>query len=142
MDLWLKNNDRTHNNLNLIVSQRKLYAIDHAATFDQEPFKRLADSVRKDYFVEPGEIGELLVNTHYFNYYFDQYAREFEEKGLALCDKIEQTDAALVRQIIESLPSTWHLSADEGQAVIEYLIHRKDKLNQRFLGHLNFSRQQ
>lgn len=142
MDLWLKNNDRVPNNLNLIVSQRKLYAIDHAATFDQEPFERLADPVRKEYFVDPGEIGGLLVNTHYFKYYFAQYALEFEQKGLTLCNKIEQIDATLVEQILESVPSNWNLDLNERQAITEYLIYRQDKLKDRFLGHLNFSRQQ
>ncbi len=141
MDLWLKNNDRTHNNLNLIVSNRKLYAIDHSATFDQDPFVRLANSVRKGYFVEPGEVGDLLVNSNYFKYYFNKYAGEFEESGLDLCNKIVQLDSALLEQIVESVPSEWNLTEKEGRAIIDYLIFRKNKLKDRFLGHLNFGRQ-
>lgn len=142
MDLWLKNNDRTHNNLNLIVSQRKVYAIDHAATFDQQRFDKLADPVIKDYFVEPGEIGELLVNTHYFDYYFVEYHDEFEKVGLELCDKILQIENTLInKKILHSLPSSWNLTSSEQGAITEYLIYRKKNLKERFLGHLDFSRQ-
>lgn len=140
MDLWLKNNDRTVGNLNLIVSNRKLYAIDHAATFDQQSFEKLADPKRKEYFVEVGDRGELIINSSYFNYYFEQYAGEFEEVGSALCKKIDQIDTAFLNQIVQSVPSAWNLTTNEKQAIVEYLAHRKQRLEELFRGHLDFSR--
>lgn len=140
MDLWLKNNDRQPSNLNMIISNRKIYAIDHAATFDQEPFSRLADPTRKEYFTEPGEKGDLMVNSHFFNFYFNQYAAEFEKIGNQLCDKIEQLDATFFKSVTDSIPANWHLQEDEKTAIIEYLNDRKSKVRGRFAGHLNFGR--
>jgi hypothetical protein len=141
MDIWLKNSDRQSGNLNLIVSKQKLYAIDHAATFDQEPFIRLAETDRKEYFIEPGEIGDLIINSHYFNYYFNRYPKEFENAGITLCEKIEETDEPLLRKILKSLPENWQITNEEQTAIIEYLMYRKAKLRDLFIGHLNFSRQ-
>jgi hypothetical protein len=140
MDIWLKNNDRQPSNLNLIISKRKIYAIDHAATFDQEPFSRLADSTRKEYFVEPGEKGDLMVSSDFFNYYFRQHATEFEESGNQLCEKIELLDTTFLKSITDSIPAIWHIQEDEKAAIIEYLYDRKSKISDRFTGHLNFGR--
>lgn len=141
MDIWLKNNDRAHDNLNMMVSDRKLYAIDHGATFDQESFNRLADPDRKNCFVEPGDLAGLLSNTNYFEFYFDQYTSEFEKAGLSLCDDIAQIDEVFIEEVVESVPDDWNFSEEERQSTFEYLNFRKDKLHERFLGHLNFGRQ-
>ena len=140
MDIWLKNSDRQSGNLNMIVSKQKLYAIDHAATFDQEPFIRLAETDRKEYFVEPGEIGDLIINSNYFNYYFNRYPTEFEKSGIELCEKIEETDEALLNKLLESLPESWQITNQEISAIIEYLIFRKSRLRALFIEHLDFSR--
>lgn len=141
MDIWLKNSDRQSGNLNMIVSKQKLYAIDHAATFDQEPFIRLAEADRKEYFVEPGEIGDLIINSNYFNYYFNRYPKEFEKAGTNLCEKIEEADEPLLNKILDSLPESWQIIDEEKKAIIEYLVFRKSKLKELFIGHLNFNRQ-
>lgn len=141
MDIWLKNSDRQSGNLNMIVSKQKLYAIDHSATFDQEPFIRLAEHNRKEYFVEPGEIGDLIINSHYFNHYFNRYSKEFEDAGKTLCEKIDKTDEPLLNKILKSLPESWRVTDEEKKAIVEYLMFRKSKLKDLFIGHLNFSRQ-
>lgn len=141
MDIWLKNSDRQSGNLNMIVSKQKLYAIDHSATFDQEPFIRLAEADRKEYFVEPGEIGDLIINSNYFNYWFKRYPKEFEKAGTNLCEKIEETDEPLLNKILDSLPESWQITDEEKKAIIEYLMFRKSKLKDLFIGHLNFNRQ-
>lgn len=140
MDIWLKNSDRQAGNLNMIVSKQKLYAIDHSAAFDQEPFVRLAETDRKKYFVEPGEFGDLIINSHYFNYYFNRYSKEFEQAGLALCEEIEGTDEAFLNKILHTLPESWQITDDEKKAITEYLMYRKSKLKDLFMGHLNFGR--
>lgn len=141
MDIWLKNSDRQSGNLNMIVSKQKLYAIDHSATFDQEPFIRLAEDDRKQYFAEPGEIGDLIINSNYFSYYFNRYPKELEKAGINLCEKIEETDEPLLTMILDTLPESWHITEDEKKAIIEYLMFRKSHLRKLFTGHLDFSRQ-
>jgi hypothetical protein len=141
MDIWLKNSDRQSGNLNMIVSKQKLYAIDHSATFDQEPFIRLAEDDRKQYFVKPGEIGDLITNSNYFSYYFNRYPKEFEKAGINLCEKIEETDEPLLTMILDTLPESWHITEEERKAIIEYLMFRKSQLRKLFTGHLDFSRQ-
>ena len=140
MDIWLKNSDRQPLNLNMIVSKQKLYAIDHSAIFDQEPLERLAEQSRKEYFVQPGDVGDLIINSNYFKYYYRQYPKEFEQTGIALCRKIEGTDDTFLNQALNSLPGSWNISTKEKQAVTEYLMFRKSKLEELFIEHLNFSR--
>lgn len=140
MDLWLKNSDRQPLNMNMIVSKQRLYAIDHSATFDQLSFVRLAEPVNKEYFVQPGEIGDLIISSDYFAYYFGRYSKEFEEAGLTLCRKIEETDETLLNSIFGTLPVSWNISGEEQNSIVEYLIYRKSKLKNLFTEHLNFSR--
>ncbi|SMO48385.1 HipA family kinase [Gracilimonas mengyeensis] len=140
MDLWLKNSDRQSLNLNMIVSKQKLYAIDHSATFDQEFLSRLAEPDKKEYFVQPGEVGDLIINSHYFKYYFKQYPKEFEQAGIALCRKIAGTDRTFLNKILSTLPESWQISTEEKQAIAEYLMFRKSKLEKLFIEHLNFGR--
>lgn len=140
MDIWLKNSDRQPFNLNMIISNQKIYAIDHSATFDQESFAYLAEPQKKEYFVEPGEVGDLIINANYFNYYFKQHSEEFEQAGLLLCEKIETTDEALLNTILHTLPESWQITDNEKNAIIEYLMYRKSRLKDLFIGHLNFGR--
>lgn len=140
MDLWLKNSDRQPLNLNMIVSNQKLYAIDHSAVFDQEPLERLAEPNRKEYFVQPGEFGDLIINSYYFKYYYHQYPQEFEQSGVALCRKIAGTDRTLIDNILKSLPDSWQITSKAKEAVAEYLMFRATKLENLFIEHLNFSR--
>ena len=140
MDLWLKNSDRQPYNLNMIVANQKLYAIDHAATFDQISFIDLAKPVLKEYFVQPGEIGELIVSSHFFRYYYNRFAQKLEEAGRNLCREIEATDKPLINRILRTLPEGWCITEDEKNAVIDYLIFRKAILSNLFIEHLNFSR--
>lgn len=140
MDIWLKNSDRQAGNLNMIVSKQKLYAIDHSAAFDQEPFDRLAETDRKKYFVEPGEFGDLIINSHYFNYYFKRHSKEFEKAGFSLCEKIDGTDEAFLYNILQTLPESWNITDEEKKAIVVYLMYRKSKLKDLFAGHLNFGR--
>ncbi len=140
MDIWLKNSDRQPLNLNMIVSKQKLYAIDHSAVFDQEPLDRLAESNRKEYFVQPGDLGDLIINSFYFNYYFRQYPKEFERAGITLCRKIAGTDRTLIDNILKSLPESWQITSKEKEAIVEYLVYRSTMLEELFIEHLNFSR--
>lgn len=140
MDIWLKNSDRQPLNLNMIVSKQKLYAIDHAAIFDQEPLERLAEPDRKEYFVQPGEVGDLVINSYYFKYYYRKHPEEFEQAGVALCRKIAGTDRTLIDNILNSLPDSWQITTKQKEAITEYLIYRKTKLETLFVEHLNFSR--
>lgn len=139
MDLWLKNSDRQPLNLNIIISNRKLYAIDHAATFDQVSFNDLARSVNKEYFVQPGEIGDLIVSSNFFDYYFNRYGKEMKEVGKNLCNEIEKTDKTLFWNILSTLPDSWNISEDEKAAIVDYLNIRKTKLISLFKEHINFS---
>lgn len=142
MDLWLKNSDRQPLNLNMIVSNRKLYAIDHAAMFDQVSFIHLAQPVNKNYFVRPGEIGDLIVSSNFFRYYFKRYANEIEEAGQQLCREIEETDESFFRSVLNTMPDSWGITEEEKDAIVNYLNFRKTKLIPLFNEHINFSRQQ
>lgn len=141
MDLWLKNSDRQPLNLNMIVSNRKLFAIDHAAMFDQVSFHNLADPINKKYFVRPGEIGDLIVSSNFFRYYYNRYGKEIKEAGERLCLEIERTDESLFRSTLNTLPESWNITGEEKTAIINYLIYRKTKLHRLFKEHINFSRQ-
>ena len=66
--------------------------------------------------------------------------KEFEKAGTNLCEKIEETDESLLSKILDSLPESWQITDEEKKAVIEYLMYRKSKLKDLFIGHLNFSR--
>lgn len=141
MDIWLKNSDRQPLNLNMIVSNERLYGIDHSAIFDQESLANLAEPDKKEYFVQPGEVGDLIINSHYFRYYFKQYPKELEQAGIALCRKIQGTDQLVLNKILSTLPESWQISSKEKKAIIEYLMFRKLKLEELFVGYLNFSRE-
>lgn len=140
MDLWLKNSDRQPLNLNLIVSNRKLFAIDHAAMFDQVSFHNLADPVNKEYFVRPGEIGDLIVSSNFFHYYFNRYAKEIKDAGQQLRRKIEGTDKSFFRSVLDTIPESWNITEEEKKAIVNYLNFRKTKLDNLFKEHVNFSR--
>ncbi len=140
MDIWLKNSDRQFLNLNMIVSKQKLYAIDHSAMFNQESLARLAETEKKEYFVRPGEVGDLIINSDYFNYYFRLYSKEFEKIGVSLCEEIEGTDETFLNKILNTLPENWQITDEEKKAITEYLMYRKSKLKDLFIGHLNFGR--
>lgn len=141
MDLWLKNSDRQPLNLNLIVSNRKLFAIDHAAMFDQVSFHNLADPVNKAYFVRPGEIGDLIVSSNFFRYYFNRYGKEIKNAGQQLCREIEGTGKSFFRSELNTMPESWGITEDEKDAIVNYLNVRKMKLGSLFKEHINFSRQ-
>ncbi len=140
MDLWLKNSDRQPLNLNLIVSKQRVYAIDHSAIFDQNSFRSLVNKDIKEYFTEPGEQGDLLINSHYFKHYFKKNPEEFHSAGVELCDKINSTDLTFINNTLDSLPEGWHITKDEKSAILDYLDHRKNRLYEVFTGHLDFSR--
>jgi len=140
MDLWLKNSDRQPLNLNLIVSKQRVYAIDHSAIFDQNSFSSLANKQIKEYFTEPGEQGDLLINSHYFKHYFKKNPKKFFSAGIGLCDKINSSDLTFINHTLDLLPDGWQLAEDEKSAILEYLDHRKNRLHEVFTGHLDFSR--
>lgn len=141
MDLWLKNSDRQPLNLNMIVSKQKLFAIDHAAMFDQISFYDLEQPVNKDYFVRPGEIGDLIVSSNFFRYYFSRYSKEMQEAGEQLCRKIEGTDESILRSILNTIPGSWNIAKEEKVAITDYLNYRRTKLIDLFKEHVNFSQQ-
>jgi len=90
--------------------------------------------------VEPGEVGDLIINSHYFNYYFERFAKEFEKEGIILCEKIYETDEPFLNKILNTLPDSWNITAEEKKAITAYLMYRKSKLKDLFMGHLNFGR--
>jgi hypothetical protein len=140
MDLWLKNSDRQPLNLNLIVSNQKIFAIDHSAIFDHNSFSILANQTIKEYFVEPGEQGDLLINSHYFNSFLKLHSNKLFASGINLCDKIISSDSALITKILDSLPDSWEIYDLEKKSITDYLDFRKKRLLDVFTGHFDFSR--
>lgn len=140
MDIWLKNNDRNAGNLNLIQHRKKIYAIDHAATFDQSGFYQLGDQSLLNNFDEPGDQGALLTGSDFFTLYYKSNRTKFETAGRDLCVRIERSGSSLFTEMLSRFPPEWKLADQEQSAINAFLIFRKDKLREKFEGHLDFNR--
>lgn len=123
-DHWVRNRDRADNQWNLIVDIReddnKLYMIDHGGCFFSS--RRSATSLRKYAGRMSVYWGKLYKQFKYFikdKAAFDHYLKA-----------IEEFPDEEINNIVYSTPAEWEPDQDELDAIIEYLIIRKTKLQE------------
>lgn len=119
LDYWLYNTDRTRKNVLFkhVENGHYLYMIDLADSFGSFAWK-LEDLQMID------QQNLLKSATHQIMASFIKNKEEFE-KQLHI---IEAIPSLLLREIVEFTPDDWNITKEEKEAIIEFLIFRRDKI--------------
>jgi hypothetical protein len=130
-DVWLRNNDRSPNNPNLLIQEigREigLIAIDHSSIFTG-----LRYSLIKNEIEEIPPIGDILVDKELFsllNDYLGIFIRSQIEKE---CDLIANISDNVVTNIVNNIPAAWPVSIYEKRQIINFINYRKGKVKEHF----------
>jgi len=130
-DIWLRNNDRSPNNLNLLLSeignQFKLYAIDHSSIFFELDYLSLDREIN-----EKPSAGENLIDKELFNIIYDKMGLFFVNKKKEICEKISELSNLTIKSMLDLIPSEWNLSEEEKSSIFNFINVRKSILEKQF----------
>lgn len=123
-DYWLQNRDRTRKNVLFqkeTGDSRKLWAIDHAETFDSYNWSR-------------GDIEKLPARllksaTHQMMAGFIEDENQFYE----ILEIIQTMPILLIEEIVELIPDDWKVSKEEKKAMVTVLVTRRHKVLPKLL---------
>lgn len=130
-DIWLRNNDRSPNNPNLLVNENRgrigLIAIDHSCIFAALDYSEL----RFEIFETPPE-GDSLIEKEFLgflSYYFGLFFKDIIQK---ICDFISSISDNEIEKIVYSVPEVWLLTENEKKEIINFINTRKSIIANQF----------
>ncbi len=121
-DHWVRNRDRANNYWNLIIDEgesfNKLYMIDHAGCF----------------FSSRRDVKTLRGSAHYMDVFWGEMYNQFapflldENIFNHYTSAIERFPNEEIKKIVYSTPTEWEANKNELDALVDYLILRKEKV--------------
>lgn len=131
-DIWLKNTDRSVNNPNLILAEKKgklnkIYAIDHSSIFFELDYLNLEKEIQS----QPS-IGEYLIDFELFNRILDLLGFNFNFTVDEFCRKIEELSLELIQEILNNIPNEWPVTSKEKMCIEKFIFERKSLVKSEF----------
>lgn len=130
-DVWLRNNDRSINNPNLILQESgkniRLYAIDHSSIFSELNYLSLKKEINS---LPP--IGDNLVDKELFSYLYFNYGLFFNKIKIDIYKSISILSEDTILQILESIPVQWKIDSKEKLEIFNFINKRKILIEDQF----------
>ena len=130
-DIWLRNNDRSINNPNLIIQEFDkgigLIAIDHSSIFATLDYRGLLKEIDE---IPPD--GDTLVDKVLFETLYSQKGLFFYSIINEACADISNVNDKFISEVVLSVPSQWLLTTLEQKEIIQIIISRKSSLKEHF----------
>ena len=124
LDIFLRNNDRSVNNPNLLIEESGAYfgliAIDHSSIFCELNYNSLHSEINE---IPP--VGDTLVDKELFNVLSFEYGLFFNQVKTTVCKSIADISDLKIIEIVNSIPKEWKISAAEKESIINFIQHRK-----------------
>ncbi len=135
-DIWVRNNDRTYGNPNVIVEEisekLRLIAIDHTMILAGLGFDKL--QLEKS---ESPTIEDTLISHELFEIIRNNYGLYFENCINEIILTIKNLDIEILTKILSQIPVEWNLQDNQINSIIDFIMYRKDITEQDFNNLLN-----
>lgn len=130
-DIFLRNNDRSVNNPNLLIkesgSKFGLIAIDHSSIFCELNYNLLASEINE---IPP--IGDTLIDRELFNALYFKYGLFFGPIKSTICENISKISDVSINKIINSIPQEWFISDLDKASIFNFIQIRKLKVEEHY----------
>jgi hypothetical protein len=117
-DIWISNEDRNHNNYNLlidVINERNFIPIDHEAIFNGQNFNNLIEHINED----DSLICTNLILNMFSNQYFNRDVYSELEKYFYLCTQICKEKTG---EILSKIPADWRIDVNKMFEKIEQIF--------------------
>jgi len=130
-DIWLRNDDRTPNNPNLLRSlcgkEFQLIAIDHSCIFASLDYNNLEKEAEE---IPP--IESTLIDKDLFQDLYNKFGLIVDWMVEEVCKDLSNCLDSQIKDIISSIPQNWRISQVSKNEIYQFIVGRKRKIYNHF----------